>query len=67
MLGGCLSLVIALVALAMLAVLVWEYPPLLLLLLIPFFSVRRAWRKHLDWVARAQAEVQAAQDDDDLA
>ncbi|HVL98226.1 MAG TPA: hypothetical protein VM324_02925 [Egibacteraceae bacterium] len=58
MLGGCLALVIAFVGLAVMAVAMWEYPPALLVLLIPFFIGRRAWRNHLEWVGRAQAEVQ---------
>lgn len=64
MLVGCLALVIAFVALAVIAVLGWEYPPALLVLLIPFFLGRRAWRKHLEWVTRAQADTEAAHKDD---
>lgn len=61
MLGGCLGLVSALLGLAMIGLLAWEYPPALLVLLVPFFFARRAWRKHLQWVASARADVEAAQ------
>lgn len=57
----------AFVALAMIAVVGWEYPPALLVLLIALFLGRRAWRKHLEWVARARAEMEAAREDDNPA